>query len=1336
MPGEGSSSPDISSTQPTVVIAQEPQPSRGIFDRLLNREPGPKMQILVKPEVVTNAALTETQRIQKAKELLETPLTPKLTSEQENAIQEAHEVALDEPSAGIYHYTREQLKQKAKILKEAGFKLEQRKILIKSGIVGVLPPDTFDSLDPATLPDRVNIIGAELKNVGEAGMANEVFVAKISDRIDRLIDTGVITDSAEVAQTLRFKTDLQRWFQDATNQVEGPIRRIESTFTKTIDRIEGLQQELPSTVRDQELQEMIVYRDRLLKEASDFELLNSAEEELSGHHYDSRVKVTKSGKEGLEEFEGRGKLQKLMAIKEMANSDWAVINPQALQGDRVFLGEARTRFWVSSTVRAIEQTYVARGHRVVLSQRYGGIVDYVYRKSIDTIYEVVKDRKRYTTSADPYPKDGVFGSDNLNATSIWKCKIKDASGDALVDEEGKEKVAADFDDVREAIEEARRQEPWVPNRQDYETYIKFVADDVEELEEMIPYIVAKVRKKIGTGQANKLSDKLEQEKDKVEGALVNFPTESERQFRRLKSTLAANLNVMGAYYFSSLVREDWSPYLSYMKLLASASQDDEKQDHLVDSLFLDRKGLTMLALEEYSRDDGIFWRYGQKSADTQKKAHNIANFHRWQKRRENDISQILMNSRLKPMSGTTGLLGTHPAFQRLKTEFDLSDAQDPARNNPGFKTRWQEYCEKASHWEETGVFGDPRESERVTFQHPLARSFKAPKKNALGVTEDEFMDMYEPDPDINNKWYASTKRREVRGILEKSERINRAFMQDSTAALAWHTTRAIDPEIIKKGGADLVKEQDRVAKELAEINEYLQAAGMDPIKDGEIVPQKTLIRAVMQALIAEDRTKDPAQRTFKWHYLLTEKLGADLDLPVFAAWYLGAHDTLRPVLLQYIEKDNQPGGLAEAMPAQENGRVIMDEKNTGAEWSERERRMHALTQLVVKAKFGRSGRYFNFPGHDTRGAGVKDIRNWLQLAYGTSTNTTWLNDLTYAMIPDEQDPAKDYGSSRSPFRQLVGLYKGSNEVFFEQSGYGGLIESPRDFEAWVNRTNGSVEKMKALISGDKEGFALLKEGPFSGMFLWRDYSLSSLKEKLKHEVTDPFMVMNNPIAFIEDMQESTYRSGVELGGKTLHPTVKIMKMMAESTYGQNPGAAKFFRTLWWYATSEWMDQSPEYRTKPGYAFDGNLVVARYFMHTSLLEDGGLIYDDKEWDEIMLGYVTKADGTRVTRYEVEIRKGQQATKDEEGNWVSGEVKEGLIDAFPKKLRDEILKGEDREIKDSKGSVVHTVKGYWLPFGLNSKYPETLANYYRDSKAVINDYKGALSQAKPRTVVTRP
>lgn len=93
-------------------------------------------------EVLGNSLLSDENRLVKAEEVLREKnlLEQPLSDEQKAAILEAHYVGQGEKgkdvtkSAGVYNYTREQLRLKAEILDKAGFSREQRRTLIEAGI--------------------------------------------------------------------------------------------------------------------------------------------------------------------------------------------------------------------------------------------------------------------------------------------------------------------------------------------------------------------------------------------------------------------------------------------------------------------------------------------------------------------------------------------------------------------------------------------------------------------------------------------------------------------------------------------------------------------------------------------------------------------------------------------------------------------------------------------------------------------------------------------------------------------------------------------------------------------------------------------------------------------------------------------------------------------------------------------------------------------------------------------------------------------------------------------------------------------------------------------------
>lgn len=103
-------------------------------------------------EVKKNAALADPERMDTAAKLLKRDLTER----EKEALLKAHawgrgEAGKDNGEAGVYNYTKAQLLGKARILDEAGFSREDRRVLMEAGLVGDPPVDTAGITDPAIL---------------------------------------------------------------------------------------------------------------------------------------------------------------------------------------------------------------------------------------------------------------------------------------------------------------------------------------------------------------------------------------------------------------------------------------------------------------------------------------------------------------------------------------------------------------------------------------------------------------------------------------------------------------------------------------------------------------------------------------------------------------------------------------------------------------------------------------------------------------------------------------------------------------------------------------------------------------------------------------------------------------------------------------------------------------------------------------------------------------------------------------------------------------------------------------------------------------------------------
>lgn len=179
-------------------------------------------------EVFANARLTEGDRLEKAREMLKEQRKKEkknedLTEREKKAILDAHEVGRRESGrvsseeAGVYNYTREQLKRKAIILKQGGFSREERRMLLGAGIAGI---STAGILNPRLL-DEAEVINGLLDALGP----NDIDTLKEGlERVIRL--NGAVPVPADQKQLLRdriattLRNETERRAQDRREQEE------------------------------------------------------------------------------------------------------------------------------------------------------------------------------------------------------------------------------------------------------------------------------------------------------------------------------------------------------------------------------------------------------------------------------------------------------------------------------------------------------------------------------------------------------------------------------------------------------------------------------------------------------------------------------------------------------------------------------------------------------------------------------------------------------------------------------------------------------------------------------------------------------------------------------------------------------------------------------------------------------------------------------------------------------------------------------------------------------------------------------------------------------------
>lgn len=139
--------------------------------------------------VLENALLEEEERKSRAVDILKRPVSNPVTEEQKNAIIDAHRIGL---GTGVYGYTREQIAQKAQILKDAGFSKEERRMLLETGIAGA--PVVIDPAAPGALRNIAEEINRR-PETRDATDDTDLRSAYLQDQIKRvrdLIDRGTL----------------------------------------------------------------------------------------------------------------------------------------------------------------------------------------------------------------------------------------------------------------------------------------------------------------------------------------------------------------------------------------------------------------------------------------------------------------------------------------------------------------------------------------------------------------------------------------------------------------------------------------------------------------------------------------------------------------------------------------------------------------------------------------------------------------------------------------------------------------------------------------------------------------------------------------------------------------------------------------------------------------------------------------------------------------------------------------------------------------------------------------------------------------------------------------
>lgn len=215
------------------IASPEARLNKWLSDKLGKPEqdqprPPTKRYGFTEEQVAANASFEETEqgkaaRLVAAQKLLGS--TP-LSQQQQEAILKAHTVGANEPGAGVYHYDQPQLRQKAEILKEAGFNPEERGKLIEAGIVG-LAPDWLKNLaqEPSAFENAQEVIklASEISAADLARLSvdkrNELTILYTHSKgtMDRLLNPSTEAEKEELQRSLYFtRDDIRRLYVQVT----------------------------------------------------------------------------------------------------------------------------------------------------------------------------------------------------------------------------------------------------------------------------------------------------------------------------------------------------------------------------------------------------------------------------------------------------------------------------------------------------------------------------------------------------------------------------------------------------------------------------------------------------------------------------------------------------------------------------------------------------------------------------------------------------------------------------------------------------------------------------------------------------------------------------------------------------------------------------------------------------------------------------------------------------------------------------------------------------------------------------------------------------------------
>lgn len=353
-------------------------------------------------EVIKNASLGDAERIDSASQLLKRDLTEK----QREALLAAHnlgkgEIGKDSNEAGVYNYTKAQLLRKARILEEAGFSKEERRVLMEAGLVGSIPETGIPTID-AELDIMDNLI--------DVGMSRQEAYIQAMANINRLTDVDAV-EKQKIINQIKQKINPNKNIEKETR--EEMDRRIKGemehrfTFTFYPEEVKRLSED-PTAWLDEQFSKLYA----LAEEGQ--ELNSPLIQDTQGKVSAAIDIVKKSNPENLSSFMSqftvRLHLLQMRTAIGYKNIDQVKGAAGELRAHGLFLGMGLEKGRVGAMFNRFQD--LLESTRLSGNTRHHVMLEDAYKLQVELISEQTKLAKR-----------GVGGFGNL--TGIMEGKVED-----------------------------------------------------------------------------------------------------------------------------------------------------------------------------------------------------------------------------------------------------------------------------------------------------------------------------------------------------------------------------------------------------------------------------------------------------------------------------------------------------------------------------------------------------------------------------------------------------------------------------------------------------------------------------------------------------------------------------------------------------------------------------------------------------------------------------------------------------------------------------------------------------------------------------------------------